>query len=162
FQISSINDEDDSDRYYLVTKPSLRVFKSSVVNRCVPGSLRLYHHPVSRESITENGQLYQELLLDQCRSLARLFQPYLAHCRTMPTGTFLLSTGGDPETGRRLVRAASHHWHLHVFEVGALDLVCEVPQSTEAKLRHLFGRVPLYAPCVLLIDQLDLLFRSDI
>ncbi|OTF74152.1 hypothetical protein BLA29_006247, partial [Euroglyphus maynei] len=80
----------------------------------------------------------------------------------MPTGTFLLKNFGDRETSSHLVRLAAQHWHLHVFECNScLDLLCEVPQTTEAKMKIFFTKIRQYAPCVVLIHDLDILIRSD-
>ncbi|KAH9422186.1 peroxisomal assembly protein [Dermatophagoides pteronyssinus] len=100
---------------------------------------------------------------DQIEYLAKEFQPYLLGISTMPTGTFLLKNFSDRESSRHLIRQAAQYWHLHIFECNAcLDLLCELPQTTEAKLKNFFIKIRQYAPCVILIHDLDMLLKSDV
>ena len=163
FQICRVNHKISTENYYmLTTEPNcdrIEMFKSANLQSIAPTFMQYYF---SDNTNCFNHNFYQKILRDQIEYLALEFQPYLLRISSMPIGTFLLKNYGDRETSSYLVRLAAQHWHLHVFEChSSLDLLCEVPQTTEAKIKIFFTKIRQYAPCVVLIHDLDMLIKSD-
>lgn len=166
FQVCQINQNKCKDQLFVYDnghsarkKPStIKVYKCANINCIAPTFLNSY--------VKINGsyisQLSDKLLNNQVQKLSRQFRPYLLGLRSIRTGTFLIKDFGDMETSRKLIRLAAQNWHMHVFECTCLDLLCEMPKTTESKIKNLFAKVSMFAPCVLLITDFDLLYKSDI
>nr|XP_027197263.1 peroxisome assembly factor 2-like [Dermatophagoides pteronyssinus] len=164
FHICRINNEISNETNYILNaKPDcdqIEMFKSSNIQSIAPTSIRYY---LTTHMNYFDHEFYRKILSDQIEYLAKEFQPYLLGISTMPTGTFLLKNFSDRESSRHLIRQAAQYWHLHIFECNAcLDLLCELPQTTEAKLKNFFIKIRQYAPCVILIHDLDMLLKSDV
>lgn len=119
--------------------------------------LTQYHHQPTAEPL-----IVPEALRADVTTLANLVRPYLLRISSLHTGTFLLSDPSGGCAAKRIITSAAQFWHLNVYEQSAIDLLCEMPQTTEAKIRHSFAKANLYAPCIMLITDLNILYRSEI
>lgn len=165
FQICQINQNKCKDRLFVhhnhfeKKKPlTIKIYKCANINCIAPTFLNNY----TKINGFYNSQLSDELLNEQVQQLSRQFQPYLLGLRSIRTGTFLIKDFGDMETSRKLIRLAAQNWHMHVFECTSLDLLCEMPKTTESKIKNIFAKIPMFAPCVMLITDFNLLYKSDI
>lgn len=133
------------------------------ISLCSPTSLADYFH-IPQSQVRQLPSSCPPLAV-HVHNLAAQMRPYLLGLRSLPTGTFMVagsspgSSGSEPE---RIVRAAAAQWHLSVYKVQALDMLCEVSQTTEAKVKICANRARQYAPCVWLITDIELLVASDI
>ncbi|KAH9406559.1 peroxisomal assembly protein [Tyrophagus putrescentiae] len=159
FQVCQINDVTVSlnEDFYFAPKTKTKLFKSSNVNGCCPSMLSQYHHQPTAELL-----IVPEALRSEVTTLANLIRPYLLRISSLRTGTFLLSDPSGGCAAKRIIVSAAQFWHLNVYEQSAIDLLCEMPQTTEAKIRHSFSKANLYAPCIVLITDLNILYRSEI
>lgn len=160
FQVCQINDTTPAnlDEDYIVSPGSdLKLFKTSNINCCCPSMLTKYYHHRGSEPL-----VVPEAIRPEVTTLASLVRPYLLRIRSLHTGTILLTDPTGACGAKRIIHGAAQFWHLHVYKQSAIDLLCEVPQTTEAKIRHAFARASLYAPCIFLITNLDILYRSEI
>ncbi|KAI2806210.1 peroxisomal assembly protein [Blomia tropicalis] len=163
FQICQINDQANSNLLemdFIIddTCSNLKLMKISNINGCCPSMLSTYFHG------SQNDSLYiQQVMRKDIQKVAHLFRPYLLRIKSLRTGTFILADSSNSLIGpKRVIRFASQLWNLNILEISSIDLLCEVPQTTEAKIRHSFAKVNLYAPCILLINNFDILYKSEI
>lgn len=159
FQVCQINDTsvELNEDFYFASKSKTKLLKSSNINGCCPSMLTHYYHQPTAEPL-----IVPEALRADVTILSNLIRPYLLRISSLHTGTFLLSDPSGGCAAKRIITSAAQFWHLNVYEQSAIDLLCEMPQTTEAKIRHSLAKANLYAPCIVLITDLNILYRSEI
>lgn len=162
FQVCQINGMIPKKDQYFFTKPDnpIKIFKVSNVNRCVPSMLKLYHQTLP--SINSLYDMINVVYQSTIQCFVEQMRPYLLRSKMLQTGTFLIKHYGDCETSLKLINCAAQYWHLNVYTISSIDLLCEVPQTTEAKIRNTFSKISQHSPCIVLLNDLDILFKSEI
>lgn len=171
FQVVKINNESKEGQCYSTaplkfSSPAsdMKVYLVSTINWCIPAMMPLYY---SVTNVPPKPQV--DFLFKQKQSVCDKIRPYLLHsaltAKGLSTATFIFQHSKSNSNGLEtnfIIGEAARYWNMHVVHVPATDLLCEVSQTTEAKLRNVFARCKLFAPCILLLQDIHLLFKAEL
>ncbi|XP_059191395.1 peroxisomal ATPase PEX6 [Centropristis striata] len=91
--------------------------------------------------------------------LSGIVLPHLQHSSSLCSCTVLLH--GPAGSGKvTVVSAASRRLNLHLLKVDCVSVCADTPAASEVKLSSAFQRAAALQPCVLLLRNLQLLFRA--
>uniref|UniRef100_A0A803JR67 Peroxisomal ATPase PEX6 n=1 Tax=Xenopus tropicalis TaxID=8364 RepID=A0A803JR67_XENTR len=93
--------------------------------------------------------------------ICRILQPYLEVSReVLPTGGRVLFSGSPSSGKKTVVKAACSRLNLHLYQIECARLCREGSAGNVARLKASLSRVPEFAPCLVLLSQVELLGRE--
>nr|XP_044249132.1 nuclear valosin-containing protein-like [Drosophila takahashii] len=113
--------------------------------------LKMYH---PRQSFWDIGGM-DTALKELCQILIHIKSPKsYFHLGLLPSKGILLH--GPPGCGKTfLARAISGQLKMRLLEVPAKELIGDISNETEERIREVFEQTINYSPCVLFIDDID-------
>ena len=87
--------------------------------------------------------------------LKKLLKPYIM--MKIPENPFILMSGPSGSGKKTLIESFSRNWNLTVYKIDMNQILFETPSATETKVRIEMEKAAVYAPCLILIENLDIL-----
>ncbi|XP_063233830.1 peroxisomal ATPase PEX6 [Bacillus rossius redtenbacheri] len=151
---------------YYVLKGQTAIVQASDQNEFLPARTGVFAPGPSPVS----GENYRGSVLPACppgpdsaqAELASLLRPFLAGGRrgAWRARPVFLVRGARGSGKRTAVRAAARAAGLRVWEADCLELLGGSPGQAEGRLKFVFARARQYAPCIVLLGNIHVLFRD--
>lgn len=86
--------------------------------------------------------------------LKQLLEPYVTN--RIPENPLILMTGPSGSGKKSLIESFAQNWNMNLYRIDLNESLFDTPSATETKVRIEMEKASVYAPCITLIENLDL------
>ncbi|XP_076815672.1 peroxisomal ATPase PEX6-like isoform X2 [Clavelina lepadiformis] len=151
YKVMGLGEEISNDRCYLVDTKHTSIYQEGTTNSYIP------HLKLADQKLAYSGKNVCCIpgLNKYANQLRDIMTPYLLPKGTLDHVCSVLLSGQGGCGKWSIAQGAMQSCNLHLVKVDCRTLVSDTPGASEAKINDAFRKASLYAPCAILLSDID-------